>query len=86
MNARRSWGDATGEGTIALGQFTPGYGFRNNVIAGANASQYPRDNFYPSSASEIGFIAPENGDFRLSPKSRYKQAGANFDLLPKPSK
>jgi hypothetical protein len=79
-------GDATGEGTIALGQFTPGYAFRNNVIAGANASQYPRDNFYPSAASEIGFIAPENGDFRLSPKSRYKQVGANFDLLPKLSK
>ena len=79
-------GDASGEGTVALGQFTPGYAFRNNVIAGANSSQYPRDNFYPGSLSEIGFIAPENGDFRLSPKSRYKQVGANFDLLPKPSK
>jgi hypothetical protein len=56
------------------------------VIAGANSSLYPRDNFYPASLSEIGFIAPENGNFRLSPKSKYKQAGANFDLLPKLSK
>ena len=79
-------GDSTGEGTIALGQFTPAAVFRNNVIAGANSSLYPRDNFYPASMSEIGFIAPENGDFRLSPKSKYKQAGANFDLLPKLSK
>jgi hypothetical protein len=35
---------------------------------------------------------PENADFRLGPRSRYKKAGAslgvNFDLLPKspPSK
>jgi hypothetical protein len=36
--------------------------------------------------ADIGFIAPENGDFRLSAKSRYKQLGANFDLLPKLSK
>ena len=79
-------GDASGEGTIALGQFTPAYVFRNNVIAGANSSQYPRDNFYPGSMSDIGFIAPESGDFRVSAKSRYKQLGANFDLLPKLSK
>jgi hypothetical protein len=76
-------GDATGEGTIALAQFAPAGVFRNNVIVGANSSQYPKDNFYPGSASEVGFIAPENGDFRLSPRSRYKQAGANFELLPK---
>jgi hypothetical protein len=79
-------GDSTGEGSIALGQFTPSYVFRNNVIVGASSSQYPRDNFYPSAASEVGFIAPENGDYRLSPRSRYKQVGANFDLLPKISK
>ena len=79
-------GDATGEGTIALGQFAPGYVFRNNVIVGASSSQYPKDNFYPGSLGDIGFIAPENGDFRLSAKSKYKQLGANFDLLPKLSK
>jgi hypothetical protein len=79
-------GDSTGEGTIALGQFTPSAVFRNNVIVGANASQYPKDNFYPASVAEVGFVAPENGDFRLSPHSRYKQAGANFELLPKLSK
>lgn len=79
-------GDASGEGTIALGQFTPAAVFRNNVIVGANSSQYPKDNFYPGSASDVGFIAPENRDFRLSPRSKYKQVGANFDLLPKLSK
>jgi hypothetical protein len=76
-------GDATGEGTIALGQFTPSASFRNNVIAGANASLYPANNFYPGSLTDIGFMSVENGDFRLNPRSKYKQLGANFDRLPK---
>jgi len=75
-------GDASGEGTVALDLFTPGAQFRNNVIAGANASQYPAGNTYPSSMADIGFESPDKGDFRLSPKSRFRQAGANFALLP----
>ena len=83
-------GDATGEGTIALSQFTPSYSFRNNIIVGANSSQYPANNFYPSQVSEVGFTSIEKGDFRLHPRSRYKQPhgqaaslGCDFDLLPK---
>lgn len=84
-------GDATGEGTVALGQFAPGAEFRDNVIAAANASQYPGNNSYPSSIGDIGFVNPETGDFRLGPRSRYSKtatqkatAGCDFDLLPKP--
>ena len=83
-------GDSSGEGTIALNAFTPSFGFRNNVIVGANASLYPPRNFYPASLREVGFMGPEIGDFRLNPRSRYNQVsgqsapiGANFDLLPK---
>ncbi|HEU4765787.1 MAG TPA: hypothetical protein VFS77_00395, partial [Pyrinomonadaceae bacterium] len=90
-------GDASGEGTVALAAFTPGAQFVNNVIVGANASLYPGNNSYPSSLSEVGLVNPEGGDFRLSPKSRYRAAGGqsggqkpavgcDFDLLPKPSK
>lgn len=86
-------GDASGEGTVALDLFTPGAEFRNNVIVGANASQYPGNNSYPSSLGEVGFVNAENGDFRLGPKSRYRQMGsqkaaigADFDLLPKPAR
>jgi len=86
-------GDATGEGTIALGSFAPSYSFRNNVIVGANASQYPANNFYPSTVSEVGFMSPENADFRLNPRSRYKEAGekgaslgVDFERLPKLSR
>ncbi len=86
-------GDATGEGTIALGIFTPGAEFVNNVIVGANASQYPGNNSYPSSLADVGFAGAEAGDYRLGPRSRYRQTGGqkatvgcDFDLLPKPSK
>ena len=85
-------GDASGEGTVALGVFTPGAEFVNNVIVGANASLYPGNNAYPSSVAEVGFTAPEAGDFRLGPRSKYRQtgtqkaaAGCDFDLLPQPS-
>jgi hypothetical protein len=86
-------GDATGEGAIALKQFAPSCSFRKNVIVGANTSQYPADNFYPASLNDVGFMGVESGDFRLSPRSRYKQAGeggrslgVDFELLPKLSR
>ena len=77
-------GDNSGEGTIALNLFTPGAVFRDNVIVNANTREYPGDNSYPSSVGEIGFENPGNGDFRLSPRSRFRQAGADFSRLPRP--
>ncbi len=79
-------GDASGEGTVALGQFTPGYVFQNNVIVGANASQYPANNSYPGSANDIGVFAFENGTLKAQAGTRYRDAGARFDLLPKSTK
>ena len=79
-------GDASGEGVVALKLFAPNATFRNNVIVGANASMYPGNNFYPASVADVGFMGYENGDFRLSPRSKYKGLGCNFDLLPKLSR
>ena len=79
-------GDASGEGTVALGQFTPSYSFLNNVIVGARASMYPPNNFYPASVGDVGFMGVENEDFRLNPRSRFGQMGADFSRLPQPSK
>lgn len=83
-------GDASGEGTVALGVFAPGSEFRNNVIVGANASQYPAGNSYPGSLSELGFVNPEASDFRLGPRSKFRREGnspgADFAFLPQPSK
>ena len=75
-------GDNSGEGTVALDLFTPGASVRNNVIVGANGSQYPSNNSYPGSLADVGFESPEKGDFRLNSRSRYRQSGADFSRLP----
>jgi hypothetical protein len=33
--------------------------------------------------NDIGFLSPEKGDFRLNPRSKYKQLGCDFERLPK---
>lgn len=83
-------GDGSGEGTIALNLFTPGYKFEKNIIVNADASLYPAQNFYPRSASAVGFVDYEGGNYRLKPDSRFRGAatdgtdpGADFDKLPK---
>lgn len=83
-------GDGTGEGTIALNMFTPGYRFEKNIIVNANASLYPPQNSYPNSISAIGFVDFERGNYRLRPESRFHATatgggdpGANFDKLPR---
>lgn len=83
-------GDGTGEGTVALEMFTPGYKFEKNVIANANASIYPRQNSFPNSVSSVGFVDYERGNYRLRPDSRFQgtasgggNPGADFDKLPR---
>jgi len=83
-------GDGTGEGTIALNMFTPGFKFERNVIANAQSSLYPPQNAFPNSISAIGFVDYEQGNYRLRPDSRFHATatdggnpGANFDKLPK---
>jgi hypothetical protein len=75
------FGDATGEGTVALRKFAPNFVFKNNVLIGADASQYPKENQYPASIDRVGFVNFEKGDYRLSPASPYKGVGANWDKL-----
>lgn len=81
-------GDGTGEGTVALNAFCPGYVFEKNVIAGANSGGYPSGNFYPASIREVGFTDLSSGNYKLSPSSRYRKAatdgkdiGVDFDAL-----
>jgi hypothetical protein len=73
------FGDATGEGTVALRKFASEDGFRNNVLIGADASQYPKGNQYPASIDRVGFVDLAN--YRLGPGSPYKGVGADLDKL-----
>ena len=47
------FGDNAGEGNRALEIFTPGAVFQKNLIAGAQPSAYPADNFFPSTIAGI---------------------------------
>jgi hypothetical protein len=75
------FGDATGEGTVALRKFTPDFVFKGNVLIGADASQYPKENQFPASIDKLGFVNFEKGEYRLSPGSPYKGVGVDWDKL-----
>jgi hypothetical protein len=74
-----SWGvkgDASGEGTVALNLFAPGYLFKNNAIAnGGTASAYPANTYFPATLSALGFVNLSGGDYHLSSTSGYLNKG-----------
>mgnify|MGYP006195936911 FL=1 len=63
-------GTASGLGTLEY--YTPGYVFKANVLAGADADEYPPGNYYPA-ASLFGsqFVSASTGDYRLASSSPY---------------
>ena len=84
-------GTGTGEGTATLRTYFPGAVFVKNVIAGANSSVYPGNNFFPASLDAVGFVNRRAGDYRLAASSHYKNAGtdgrdigADIGALPPP--
>ena len=50
---------------------------QENVIVGGKASNYPPDNYFVNSFSEVGFVDMAKGDYRLSSSSSYRNAGAD---------
>ncbi len=85
-NSYGVFGSGAGTGNAALETFFPGAVFTNNVLigpyptaGGANPSMYSDfpGNFFPNSVSEVGFVNPAGGDFRLNPSSPYKGAATD---------
>ena len=70
------FGDGTGEGVAAIRKFFPSGVFKNNVLAGADSSMYPKDNYYPP-LEKVGFVNFEKGDYRLAPSSPYAKAASD---------
>jgi hypothetical protein len=79
-------GTDQGVGNPALQTFFPGAVFTNNVLigpyptgGGADPSMYSDfpGNFFPNSVSEVGFVNPAGGDFRLNATSPYKGAATD---------
>jgi hypothetical protein len=71
------FGDGFGSGSAALNEYFPGCVFQRNVIAGADASRYPTDNYYPPSLDDVKFIDRPRGNYRLASTSPYKAAATD---------
>jgi cellulose synthase/poly-beta-1,6-N-acetylglucosamine synthase-like glycosyltransferase len=80
-------GSGTAPGNASLQRYFPGAVFRRNVLAGGMPGSYPRDNFFPSSLSDVGLRgAGTDRTLRLE-KTFAKQAtdgaypGADIDAV-----
>ena len=51
--------------------------FDGNVIISGNPSNYPLNNFFPSSLAQVGFVNYAGGDYRLALSSPYRNAGTD---------
>ncbi|MCP9493807.1 MAG: hypothetical protein MSG64_05045 [Pyrinomonadaceae bacterium MAG19_C2-C3] len=70
-------GEGYGIGNIGISHYFPNATVRRNVLAGGSAGRYPADNFFPQTLDDVGFNDRANGDYRLSPSSRYRTAGTD---------
>ena len=71
------FGDSLGEGVVALRKFAPEVVFKNNVLALAQGSLYPKDNYFPASIERVGFANFNKGDYRLTSVSPYNKASSD---------
>ncbi len=79
-------GGLIGQPTIA--KHFPKAVLTNNIIVGSDAKTYGRENFYPVSIRQIGFVDYKNGNYSLSINSPYRTKGfggktVGADLDPK---
>lgn len=71
-------GTGTGSGMRTLDKYFPECIFEKNmIVANPYISRYPRNNFYPQSFDEVGFVDYPGGDYRLAGSSRYKNAATD---------
>lgn len=66
-------GDGTGEGSVALNTFAPGYVYKGNVLAEADPNAYPAGNFYPPTWAEVKF----GDNYQLAADSPFKGKGTD---------
>jgi hypothetical protein len=65
-------------GNDSITAFLPGSQIRDNVIADADAQQYPAGNLFPSSAQfRSQFVSYSSGNYQLIPQSPWRGAGTD---------
>ena len=69
-------GDNRSPGSDTIDFYFPRSVFSNNAIVGGDASLYKGRNMYPASLKQIKFMNADSGDYRLSPDSPLRKAGA----------
>jgi hypothetical protein len=75
-------GDSYASGNPAIAAYLIREHIRRNVLAGADGSQYPADNFFPAVEELMAeFVDGARGDFRLHPGSRYRSAATDGSMI-----
>ncbi len=75
-------GDEAGIGRSSIAQYLSREEIRGNVLAGADPSLYPSDNFFPNVAQLlVSFVDPANGDYRLRPTSSFRAAATDGSMV-----
>ncbi len=64
-------GSGTGSGIQTLEKFFPRFVVRRNVLVGADAHAYPRDNFFAKQLSDVGVITSSDDGYRVSIAAAY---------------
>jgi uncharacterized protein (TIGR03437 family) len=71
------FGDGGYLGTAGLTKYTPSFVFNKNLMVAASSSENPSGNFYPSQASQVGFVDFANGNYALLSSSPFSKAGTD---------
>jgi hypothetical protein len=66
-----------GIGTTATSAYFPGSSFARNAIVGGLASNFPDNNYFPSSLAAVGFVNLANHNYVLAPGTPYVHAGTD---------
>jgi hypothetical protein len=77
-NAYGIFGNGMGYGNAPINYYFPDSVIRRNVLAGGKASNYPADNFFPTTAVfESHFVNYIGGDYSLVPGTDWALAGTD---------
>src|SRR5262249_23483341 len=72
------FGDAgIGPGMPAISAYFPGASFVRNAVVGGLASNFPDDNYFPSTLAAVGFVDLAGYNYALAPGTPYVGAGSD---------
>jgi hypothetical protein len=71
------FGNAVGEGNVALNDNFTNWVFSKNVLVDAPGGSYPGGNFFPSGVTAVRFVNYQGANYALAADSPYKLAGTD---------